>query len=57
MIDRYDRLEAVWDVSPLPSECMMQYKDIPVWSVTVGRPEDPPPQRSCKLTLKDMRPP
>jgi hypothetical protein len=22
-----------------------QYKDIPVWSVTVGRPEDPPPQK------------
>ena len=34
-----------------------QYKDIPVWSVTVGRPEDLHPQRSRKLTLKDMRPP
>ena len=32
-----------------------QYKDIPVWSVTVGRPEDPLSQRSRKLTLKDLR--
>jgi hypothetical protein len=34
-----------------------QYKDIPVWKVTVGRSEDPPPQRSRKLSLKDIRPP
>ena len=27
-----------------------------IWSVTVGRPEDPLSQRSRKLTLKDLRP-
>ncbi len=33
------------------------YCTVPVWNVTVGRPGDPPLQRSRKLTLKDMRPP
>ena len=32
------------------SQC--QYKDIHVWSVTAGRPEDPPDERSRNLTRK-----
>ena len=36
-----------------PEELSVQRCTVPVWSVTVGRPGDPPPQRSRKVTLKD----
>ena len=44
-------------IKPLLDVNGCQYKDIPVRSVTVGRPEDPLSQRSRKLTLEDLRPP